>query len=191
MRAARRDPPRAGDERAAPFRVQFASAEANLYARQRRLFDRPLGGNVDRLEVEETAMAVLTDAVACGYRGPVVRSGGRARRMFEAAQHVRHVLAAHPSRPCDLRSLSAAVGLSPYQLCRAFSRVSGETLPAYRCRLRLLSSQDRVASGQDLTAVALDLGFSSHSHFTATCRQTFGDTPSAYRRAARSRSLNR
>ena len=37
----------------------------------------------------------------------------------------------------------------------------------------------------DLTALALDTGFSSHSHFTAVFRRTFGSTPSAFRQASR------
>jgi AraC-like DNA-binding protein len=37
----------------------------------------------------------------------------------------------------------------------------------------------------DLTRIALDLGFSSHSHFTAAFRRHFGLTPSAF--AARQR----
>jgi AraC-like DNA-binding protein len=32
----------------------------------------------------------------------------------------------------------------------------------------------------DLTALALDLGFSSHSHFSAVFRRTFGLTPSRF-----------
>ncbi|MBA3270667.1 MAG: helix-turn-helix domain-containing protein [Acidobacteria bacterium] len=35
--------------------------------------------------------------------------------------------------------------------------------------------------GVDLLATALDLGYSSHSHFTETFRRSFGITPSAVR----------
>jgi AraC-like DNA-binding protein len=36
----------------------------------------------------------------------------------------------------------------------------------------------------DITDPALDLGFSSHRHFTASFRSAFGLTPSAYRAGA-------
>jgi AraC-like DNA-binding protein len=36
---------------------------------------------------------------------------------------------------------------------------------------------------EDLTALALDLGFSSHAHFTSAFRQTYGRTPSEFRRS--------
>jgi AraC family transcriptional regulator len=35
--------------------------------------------------------------------------------------------------------------------------------------------------GVDLIDIALDLGFSSHSHFTESFRRSFGRTPSAVR----------
>ena len=38
--------------------------------------------------------------------------------------------------------------------------------------------------GDDLTAIALDAGFASHSHFTARFRNFFGCTPAALRRVA-------
>ena len=38
--------------------------------------------------------------------------------------------------------------------------------------------------GDDLTAIALDAGFASHSHFTARFRSFFGCTPAALRRVA-------
>ena len=34
----------------------------------------------------------------------------------------------------------------------------------------------------DLTELAWSLGFSSHSHFTATYRERVGEVPSAYRK---------
>ena len=37
----------------------------------------------------------------------------------------------------------------------------------------------------DLTALALDLGFSSHSHFTAAFRRAFGRPPAEFRRITR------
>jgi len=38
----------------------------------------------------------------------------------------------------------------------------------------------------DLTMLALDTGFSSHSHFTAAFRRAFGCTPSQFRMSTRS-----
>jgi AraC-like DNA-binding protein len=35
----------------------------------------------------------------------------------------------------------------------------------------------------DLTRLSLDLGFSSHSHFTAAFRQAYGRTPAEFQRS--------
>ena len=47
---------------------------------------------------------------------------------------------------------------------------------------RLARTLDAVLDGNDLTAIALDAGFASHSHFTARFRRFFGCTPTALRR---------
>jgi AraC-like DNA-binding protein len=48
--------------------------------------------------------------------------------------------------------------------------------------VRLRTSLERIAEpGADLTSIALDLGFSSHSHFTDVFRREFGSTPSEVR----------
>ena len=82
-----------------------------------------------------------------------------------------------------LTDLAAAVDLSPFHLCRAFRIVTGGTISSYRTNLRVRASLERVADGEDLTTVALSLGFASHSHFTHAFTTVFGTSPSAMRRA--------
>ena len=65
---------------------------------------------------------------------------------------------------------------------RLFHRQPGTTLHAYRNQLRLRAALEPLTNpGVDLLATALDLGYSSHSHFTETFRRSFGITPSAVR----------
>ena len=47
---------------------------------------------------------------------------------------------------------------------------------------------DRVADAEDMSALAQDLGFSSHSHFAAAFKQAYGRSPSAFRQSARAKS---
>jgi AraC-like DNA-binding protein len=50
-------------------------------------------------------------------------------------------------------------------------------------RLRLQHAAFALAEGaNDLSRLALDLGFSSHSHFAQAFRAHFGATPSQFRR---------
>jgi AraC-like DNA-binding protein len=63
-------------------------------------------------------------------------------------------------------------------------------MPLYRyhLRLRLARALDLLADCEDVAALALDLGFSSHSHFSAAFRQAYGHAPGEFREAARAGS---
>ena len=55
---------------------------------------------------------------------------------------------------------------------------------AYRLDLRLRAAMERIGDASaDLSRLSLELGFSSHSHFTSVFRTRFGMTPSACRRS--------
>jgi AraC family transcriptional regulator len=74
------------------------------------------------------------------------------------------------------------VGSSVFHLARIFKVRTGFSLHTYRTQLRLRAALERLREpGLDLIDIALDLGFSSHSHFTETFRRSFGKTPSAVR----------
>ena len=67
-------------------------------------------------------------------------------------------------------------------MCRLFRRHAGLPLHRYRRRLRLREALRRLADGErDLTGLALDLGFSEHSHFTNAFRAEFSVPPSGFR----------
>ena len=55
---------------------------------------------------------------------------------------------------------------------------SGETISGYLLRLRLAAALHRIAEGErNLARLAVELGFSHHSHFSARFRSVFGCTP--------------
>jgi AraC family transcriptional regulator len=162
------------------FPFQYAASTPAMYVRQRRLVRRLTDDRVAGFEVEEEANALLRMAVAQARRRPDVRRSPP----VDAVQHARELIARTPDRRLQLSSLAAAVGLSPYQLCRWFVRICGETMTAYRLRLRLLSSLEGVCDGEHLASIAVAYGFDSHSHFTAAFRRAFGVTPSRARSPA-------
>jgi AraC family transcriptional regulator len=56
----------------------------------------------------------------------------------------------------------------------------------YLNRLRLLEALEPLAQGEaDLSTLALDLGFSSHSHFTAAFRKEFAMSPREVRQTGK------
>jgi len=52
-------------------------------------------------------------------------------------------------------------------------------------QLRLSYALAELPHTDDLTMLALETGFSSHSHFSAVFRRAFGCTPSQFREMAR------
>ncbi|NMW26146.1 helix-turn-helix transcriptional regulator, partial [Rhodanobacter denitrificans] len=88
-----------------------------------------------------------------------------------------------------LADIAAEIGGSPVYLTQAFQQVEGMPLYRYHLRLRLARALDRVADCEDVAALAQDLGFSSHSHFSAAFRQAYGHTPTAFRQAALAQKL--
>ena len=94
------------------------------------------------------------------------------------------VLTSDLARRWTLAEIAAEVRCSPVYLTQVFQQVEGLPLYRYQLRLRLARALDLLAQYDDLTALGLDLGFSSHSHFSAAFRPTYGRSPSEFRQAA-------
>jgi AraC-like DNA-binding protein len=138
-------------------------------------------GAWDPLEVEELALGVLLKMLdAARTRGPARRAWREQR-----AARVKEAISIHPERKWRLSELAALACLSHWHLAHVFRAEVGESVYRYVLRARLAKALDAVLdSDSDLTAIALERGFSSHSHFTARFRALFGMTPAELRRTA-------
>ena len=145
-------------------------------------------GSPEPLAVEEACAALLTESVTSA-RCP---SGKRPRRSVTRRAH-RELVAANANRAArcwrgklTLDQLARAVFSSPFHLARVFRRETGLGLHQYQTNLRLRHALERLAEDvtADLTMLALELGFSSHAHFTAAFRRAFQVAPSRSRKKA-------
>lgn len=100
------------------------------------------------------------------------------------ADRAKVVLASDLMRRWTLAEVASELRVSPVYLTQVFRQVEGLPLYRYQLRLRLSRALDLIARYNDLTALALDLGFSSHSHFSAKFRSAYGCSPSAFKRHA-------
>jgi AraC-like DNA-binding protein len=163
-----------------PFAVGSVPAPGSLFLRQRRLLRRVQRGTADRLLVEQEVLSLFGDAVRAARRISCEARLGRRRDVVEA---VRAEIARDPLRAITVRALALAVDISPFHLCRIFRALTGRTLHDHVLELRLRHALERIGIEHDgLSRIALDMGFSSHSHFTAAFRRRFGLTPSQARR---------
>ncbi|HVE97740.1 MAG TPA: helix-turn-helix transcriptional regulator [Mycobacteriales bacterium] len=131
--------------------------------------------------VEEELLAI----VAAALDGPPRTPTSVSEAWADAADAVRLVLDGRPSTErFSLAATAYEVGYSPFHLARVFRAATGSSMHAYAERLRLRQALDRVADGErDLSALAAELGFASHSHFTLRFRRAFGRPPSVLRAA--------
>jgi AraC-like DNA-binding protein len=132
------------------------------------------------LESESLALTLVQRAL-----GPrTTHTAGASVGTQRLVDRVKLVLSSDLARRWTLAEIAAEVRGSPVYLTQVFQQVEGLPLYRYQLRLRLARSLDLLAQYDDLTALSLDLGFSSHSHFSASFRQMYGRSPSEFRQSA-------
>lgn len=90
---------------------------------------------------------------------------------------------AHLVVPMTLTAMAEAVGLSPGHFARKFRYSAGESLERFMNRRRVGASFAMLRNGApSLTHIALELAFSSQSHFTRLFSKAVGLTPKQFRR---------
>lgn len=134
----------------------------------------------ERLEAESLALTLVQRSLGPRTTHAAGASVGRQRLVDRA----KLVLASDLSRRWTLADIAAEVGVSPVYLTQVFQQVEGLPLYRYQLRLRLARSLDLLGQYDDLSALSHELGFSSHSHFSATFQQTYGRSPSEFRQSA-------
>lgn len=137
-------------------------------------------GVAESLEAESLALTLLQRAVGPRTARTPGASFGRQRLVDRA----KVVLASDLKRRWTLSGIAAEVGGSAVYLTQVFRQVEGVPLYRYQLRLRLARALDLLADYDDLTMLGLDLGFSSHSHFSAAFREMYGRSPSEFRQSA-------
>jgi len=186
-----RDVARTGTVAPRGFAEIEGPSSTESYMLQHALLDRIAADPTpDALEIDEMGMALL-DAALSPASPEEDEITARRRRQHATIQRVRALVLERLAEPMRLDAIARAAGLSPFHLCRVFRRVTGRTLHRYRTILRLREAVDRLSLGKtDIAQLSLDLGFSSHSHFTAAFRKEFGVSPSKMRKG-RLRELGR
>jgi AraC family transcriptional regulator len=187
---AREFDPSVDDHPERPFSFVTGPCDTGVFWRHRELVQRLENADIEPLEplwADVTALELVADVLQAAFE----RSGcpGTRRRNStdddhtERAEAAKSYLAGRLGEPVTLNDVARAVHVSPFHLARLFRRRTGIPIHRYLTRLRLRAALERLAEGaSDLTALALDFGFSSHSHFTSAFRAEFGRSPSEVRR---------
>ena len=165
-----------------PFRHAAAPVDQRLYLAQRALFTRLEKGAIGMLEAEETIISLVTAVLASAGERKSRRSFHDEARV-DLVERAKASLSRNLTTKQGLSGLALALGVSPFHLCRVFHEQTAQTLHAFKTDLRLRKALELLGERIDLSRIALECGFSSHSHFTSSMRARFGKTPSALRAA--------
>jgi AraC family transcriptional regulator len=132
----------------------------------------------------------LTLTLARRALGPrTSHAAGSTVRRQRLVDRTKLVLAGDLSRRWSLAEIAAEVGVAPVYLTQVFQQVEGVPLYRYHLTLRLARALDLLAEYDDLSALGLELGFSSHSHFSAAFQRTYHRSPSSFRDATAKRRV--
>ena len=136
-------------------------------------------GVAEPLEAETLALTLVRRALGERTSHTAGASAGR-RKLVDRAKLA---MASDLARRWTLAEIARQVGVSPVYLTQVFAQVEAVPLYRYHLRLRLARALDLLGDYDDLTQLGLELGFSSHSHFSAAFRQAYGRTPAEFQRS--------
>ncbi len=130
----------------------------------------------DEASAEGRVMALLLDEIAA------LPSVALDLKM-PADPRIERICQALRAAPGDSRTLddwAREAGVSGRTLARLFVKETGLSFSDWRQQARLLGALARLAAGQPITRIAVDLGYDSPSAFTAMFRRALGAPPSRY-----------
>lgn len=99
----------------------------------------------------------------------------------ERVERTTAILRSHLADPPDIEALGAQVGCSSFYLSRLFSKEMGMTIPQYLRQVRMERAAELLLSGQhNVTEAAMEVGYSSLSHFSKAFCTTIGCCPALF-----------
>lgn len=157
-------------------RFVYAVSSTRVYCRPSCPSRRPTRNHV-------TFFDSVQRAEAAGYRAclrcrPQSPAGSEAEERVERSQRF---LDEHTDELITLRRLAAQVGLSPFHLQRAFTRMVGLSPKAYQGAKRMERFIAALKRGETVTNATYEAGFGSSSRLYARVNEDLGMTPSAFR----------
>jgi AraC-like DNA-binding protein len=133
------------------------------------------------MEAEEAAFELFA-LVDTASPTPQTPPDSRSARLVAAANEA---LIAGYAEPLRVAGIAHELGVSPSYLARIYRTHEGSPLHQRLTRLRVAAALARLNAGEpNLTKLALDVGFSSHSHFTSAFKRLVGACPKDYRLAS-------
>ena len=135
-----------------------------------RLTDGPCLSQVSHLS------PLLMDEIAAGKTEPLCLPLPDDLRIARLTSHFLE----EPADTTSLVEWASRLGMSQRSLIRRIFQEIGMTFRELRRQARIMASMEKLASGEPVTRVALDVGFESPSAFIQAFKKVIGTTPRRY-----------
>lgn len=162
------------------------SAPERLTSRHQKLLDNlkapPVFAAAQELWYRSKALEVISEFLFQSQENDQTLFCVRQQKIAqERVAKVKDILESRMSEPPNLEELGKMVGCSHYYLSRTFSREMGMTISQYLRRIRIDKAAELLETGKfNVTEVAMEVGYSSLSHFSHAFQQQTGCCPGLY-----------
>ncbi len=165
--------------------VSAVAPTSRLTSRQQQLLaslrEPPVLAAAQALWYQAKALEVVADLFFLTPGGEELFCQRQQRLSAERVEKVIALLRANLESPPSLEEIGRAVGCSQFHLSRTFSSATGMTITQCLRQLRMERAAELLRSGKfNVTEAALEVGYSSLSHFSQAFHETFGCCPGLY-----------
>ncbi len=141
----------------------------------------PLVGPALGLWYQGKAMELIAELFFLPSGGAPEANSRRRQLAQERVERAIEVLKYRLAEPPSLEELGREVGCSPFYLSRTFSKEMNMTIPQYLRQLRMERAAELLKSSKfNVTEAALEVGYSSLSHFSQAFCEVMGCCPGLY-----------
>ncbi len=158
---------------------------SRLTSRQQQLLtslrEPPVLAAAQALWYQAKTLEVVSDLLFLAPGGEELFCQRQQRLSAERVEKVITLLRENLASPPTLEEIGRAVGCSQFHLSRTFSAETRLTIPQYTRQLRMERAAELLRSGKfNVTEAALEVGYSSLSHFSQAFHETHGCCPGLY-----------
>jgi AraC-like DNA-binding protein len=166
-------------DRAAEPLCLTTQSSPQIQAIIQQLFACPYQGELRRLFVESKALELMFLRLSEQVVEPRRPSDNLTTADRDKVFHARRILLASIDQPPGLQTLARHVGMSETKLKQSFKQVFGQPVFEYLRRHRLAVAYDMLINREwNVSEAAIQVGYSSLSHFSQVFRNHFGVSPS-------------
>lgn len=168
------------DEMLLHFKQKSVNSGYAAVVKERLLLRSIANSQLDPLAIEEVSLNLLQEVINCHTPITKILDNKTTTKHKLLSEALGILLEQNLGENHSLGELASQLNTSSYHLCRVFRSQTGMSIHQYRTQLRLKHALNLLEEINDISQVALELGFSSHSHFSTAFYKAYNLSPKSY-----------